>query len=110
MASVGKLTKLGIVTVTTAGTEVKMFGAGPYKKISKIYVRALTANTGDMYIGDVNVDAATQVGIRLDSDQVYEISAGEGSNGGSLLLDVNNIYVDATVSGEKVSVTYYEVG
>lgn len=77
------------VTVTTAGTRVQLSGAST--PIRSICVKALTGNTGKMYVGDVTV--ASSNGYELPKDV-------------SVCLDVNNInliYVDSSVNGEKVS-------
>lgn len=77
------------VSVVTSGTRVQLSGSSV--PIRSICVKALTANTGKMYVGDVTV--TTSNGYELPKDL-------------SICLDVNNInliYIDASVNGESVS-------
>lgn len=77
------------VTVTTAGTRVQLSGSSV--PIRSVCIKALTGNSGKMYIGDVTVSASN--GYELPKDV-------------SACLDINNlnlVYVDASVNGEKVA-------
>ncbi len=78
----------GRVTVTTAGTRVQLSSSSI--PVRSVCVKALTANTGNMLVGDSTVSVSN--GYELPKDL-------------SVCLDVNNlnlVYVDATVNGEKV--------
>lgn len=77
------------VTVTTAGTRVQLSGSSI--PVRSVCIKALNGNTGKMYIGDVTV--ASSNGYEMPKDV-------------SICLDVNNlnlIYVDSSVNGEKVA-------
>ncbi len=77
------------ITVTTAGTRVQLSGSSV--PIRSVCVKALTGNTGKMYVGDITVSSS--IGYELPKDV-------------SICLDVNNlnlIYIDSSVNGEKVS-------
>ncbi len=77
------------VTVTTAGTSVQLSGSSV--PVRSVCIKAMTANTGKMYIGNSSVSAT--VGYELPNDS-------------SICVEVNNlnlIYVDSSVNGEKVS-------
>lgn len=82
----------GQTTVTTAGTEVQLHSGlavnGP------VAIKALPGNTGVMYVGQ-------QAGV-VSSSTGYPLSAGQEvvfNQVGNL----NEIWVDASVNGEKVA-------
>ena len=78
--------------VTTAGTAVQL-SAATQKLSTGLYVRALAANTGKIYVGfSSSVSASTG----------WELSAGE-----TLPIEINRadgVWIDASVSGEGVCV------
>jgi hypothetical protein len=82
----------GQTTVTTAGTEVPLSSSGyPAEMVA---IRALSTNTGKMYIGNDGSGA-------VSSSTGYELSAGDQvvlMNVGAL----DTIMVDASVNGQKV--------
>ena len=100
---------LGIVTVTTAGTPVRLFATAPFGKISSIAVRALDTNTGNIYLGDANVLASTFVGDKIAPDVTKYYAGDSNHGGGTMLISVDSIWIDTSVSGSKVSVTYMEI-
>lgn len=80
----------GQITVTTAGTEVR---GSNVVSLGGFMVRALSTNTGKMYIGNAGNDT-------VSSSTGYELSAGD-----QIFIDVENlneILVDSSVNGEKV--------
>ena len=80
----------GQITVTTAGTEVRATA----QPGTAFLIKALPANTGVMYVGNDGAEA-------VSSTTGYPLSAGE-----YVLLEMNNLnqmFVDASVSGEKVA-------
>ena len=81
----------GQTTVTTAGTAVSL-GSGVVN--GSIMVRALNANTGNMYIGnDGNDDVSSASGFELPADAMVIFE---------YIDKLEDIYVDASVNGEKV--------
>jgi len=79
----------GAKTVTTAGTAETL---GTTLATKSIYIRAKSANTNDVYIGDSAVDKT--------SNQQIILSAND-----SVTLDISDrvtVYVDATTNGEGV--------
>lgn len=79
----------GQVAVSTAGSRVQLSGSSV--PIRSVCIKALTGNTGKMYVGDVTV--ASSNGYEMPKDL-------------SVCLDVNNlnlIYIDASVNGESVA-------
>ena len=81
----------GQTTVTTAGTEVRLATNQPSRGL--VYIRALSANTGKMYIGNDGADA-------VSSSTGYELAAGDQVI--VTLTNLNQLWVDASVNGEKV--------
>lgn len=81
----------GQTTVTTAGTEVILNANQPCRSV---IIKALAANTGIMYVGnagDNTVSSSTGYPLSKDDYVVLEV------------LNLNGIYVDASVNGEKVA-------
>ena len=78
----------GQTTVAAAGTEVVL--ASSQALLSGVTVKAMAANTGYMYVGKNPVTSTT--GFELAAEQ-------------QIFIEVDNladVYVDASVSGEKV--------
>jgi hypothetical protein len=76
--------------VDTAGTEVR----GTTEPGEVFLIKALPANTGVMYVGNDGADA-------VSSSTGYPLSAGD-----YVMLEtknLNQIWVDASVNGEKVA-------
>lgn len=95
------------VTVTTAGTRVQAITDSDYKPTS-IYFEALGTNTGYIYVGLSTVSSTVHIS-RLSAGEGIEIKAdGIGGHGriGSTGIQASAFYVDSSVSGEKVQVTY----
>jgi len=83
----------GQVTVTTAGTEVQI-SASSVPLNNGVFVKALPANTGIMYVGNNGSNA-------ISSSTGYPLDAGEQVF--FQVADLDEIWVDASVSGEKVA-------
>ncbi len=92
------------VTVTTAGTRVPVSATAT--PIQSIIFQAHNTATGRMYIGDSSV-SATQ-GVYITAGQTLTISAEAARNGGGELI-LSDFYVDSSVNGEKVKVSYIKV-
>jgi|SRR3990167_523826 len=87
------LTGGGLKTVTTAGTRVQL--STSESAVKGVIIQAIETNEGYIAYGgsDVVAAAATRKGCVL--------AAGE-----SILLpvhDLNKVYIDSTISGEKIS-------
>lgn len=102
-------------TVTTAGTQIQVTSDTTIKP-SAIYFEALASNTGVIYIGNSDV-SSTSYFARLpipstSSSPSWSITstAVNGRVGGTG-LQLSNFWVDSSVNGDKVQVTYiYEIG
>jgi len=77
----------GQVTVTTAGTSIQ---GGSVALTNGVYVKALGANTGKMYIGYATGDNRT--GYELSADQAVIVQ----------VANLNQLWFDASVNGEKI--------
>lgn len=91
---------LSVVTVATPGTRVQL-SATPVLDSASIIIQADTANTGNVYVGDVTVTSLNGIllppgaAISLDGDEV---------GGNYLQIDADKVYIDAATSGNKVRV------
>lgn len=99
------------LTVTTAATRVQCTADTDIKPAS-IYFEALGTNTGYIYIGLVTVTSAIYI-TRLAPGASFTLasdSVGAVRQGGSD-IQLSSIYIDSSVSGEKVQMTHlYRVG
>lgn len=99
-------------TVTTAGTRVQVNSTAGILPTS-IYFEALGSNTGYIYVGLSDV-ASTLYIARLSAGQGFSLGAEIGSLGyraGGQGLKLSDYWVDSSVNGEKVLVTYmYSTG
>ena len=91
-------------TVATAGTRVQLSTTDLF--VSSLYLEALKTNTGDIFVGDSTVSStaymaciAAREGFNIAADLV------DGANS-KVLINLKNLYVDSSVNGEKVQLTY----
>lgn len=102
------------VTVTTAGTRTRVTTNTSILP-KAVYFEAVGSNTGVIYIGSVAVSSSSYFA-RLpipstSSSPSWSISADEGGRVGSTGIKLSDFYIDSSVSGDKVQVTYiYETG
>lgn len=83
-------------TVATAGTDVVLSTSSvPCKRVT---IEAYRANTGTIAVGGTGVDAAASNGTGMT------LAAGEAVS--MNVSNLNQVYIDATVSGEGVRYTY----
>lgn len=87
--------------VTTAGTAVAL--SATKKLLSKVKVRALTTNTGAIFIGDSTVSASVgyplAAGVEIDLDDLL--------SNNSDVIDLSKIYIDSAVDAEGVAFIYF---
>lgn len=89
----GDTARSGQTTVATAGTAVQLSSTN-VPDMSGVYIKALSTNTGSVYIGNDGADDVT-------SSNGYELEAGESIFINESLL--SKIYVDAANNGDKVA-------
>lgn len=96
-----KLKPLGNVTVTTAGSRVRLTTSDI--PATSIAIVADPLNTLNVYVGDSTVSAST--GFPLAPGDVMPLSA-DRTRGYSEEMMLSDIYVDADTNGNKVRVFY----
>lgn len=94
------------LTVTTAGTRVQCT-ADTGERPTAIYFEAAKTNTGNIYIGLVTVSSTVYITC-LPAGEGFTLSSPRVGNyrSGSAGIQLSDIYVDASVSGEKVQMSY----
>lgn len=87
----------GKQSVTTAGTAVQLSSTSvPCRMVE---IQSVAENTDTIVIGDANVvaTAGSRQGIGLEPNQSVALR----------VTDLNKLYIDAVVSGEKVTYVYF---
>ena len=90
-------------TVTTAATAVTLKSSRTLARW--VTIQALAANTGAICVGGSDVTCASNRGIRLTAGQSFAMIA-VGEKKDTNTYDLFTIYIDASVNGEGVQVTY----
>ena len=81
----------GVITVTTAGEAVRGPDSGP----GEFFIKADPENTGYIYVGNDGAGAVSE-------DSGFKLAASDAPTGVAT-DNLNNIWFDASVSGEKAS-------
>lgn len=91
-------------TVTTAATRVQV--STSHILVTSVYFEALKTNTGVIYVGLSDVSGTVHMsalsageGMNISVDQVAKHTS-------QTMLDLYSFWVDSSVSGEKVQVSY----
>jgi hypothetical protein len=90
------------VIVTTAGTRVPLNATKKY--VNKLWVKALSTNTGLVFLGDVSVSST--ICFQLSAKEEIDLSTIYAKD--NFVIDLNEIYIDSAVNGEGVSIAYFE--
>jgi hypothetical protein len=92
------LRTLPTITVATAGTRVAVLASNPspQKLYSQVIVTADKANTGKIFVGDLNVSATQYTEV---------ITAGQSFTFSGNVIDPARIFVDTDTNGSKVTVS-----
>lgn len=96
-----KLKGLGLVTVTTAGTPVRLSATSVI--VAGLAIRAEANNAGTILLG--NSDVTTAYGAKLNAGDAIDI-AGPNIRGIEEELDLKDIWIDATANNCSVTVLY----
>lgn len=100
-------TKLVPVTlskaITTSGTPEALSASA--LRVVAFSVQSKTGNTGTVHIGDSTVDNSTKPGMLLTEAQLIAFPPKQG-----FYYDLADVYVDVSVNGEGVDVTYWVSG
>lgn len=95
-----KLVSPAQVTVATGGTPSQL--ASTEVRAKALLLIPDADNAGDVWLGDSNVSAANERGALIPSSGLNVDADGDG-------FDLQDFYVDVTVNGDKVSITYFEI-
>ncbi len=82
----------GQTTVTTAGTAVKL--AADQLVNGPVMVKALTTNTGPVYLGNVDGDVSSANGLPLSAGEAQVLT---------YVGNLSSLWVDSAVNGEGVA-------
>lgn len=104
-----------IVTVTVSGTPVQVLGA--HKAAQSVLIQALPNNTGRIVVGFNNTVRANPAGTNPSgpvlaiigaptSNTATPPSANGGNPSAPAAIDLQQFWIDASVSGEGVIVSY----
>jgi hypothetical protein len=85
----GTLKGANVLNVTTAGTRVQL----PNIPCKTVTVIAKRTNTGSIFCGMNTVNNTTVYGVELEQKETYDFD----------VFNANEIWIDASVSGEGVS-------
>lgn len=96
-----KFTPLARITVAAAGTRQAVSASVIYSP--SVLITADSTNTGIIYVGDSSVSSTQGEELAAGQSMAIEGEWVGGTQGEVLLSD---LYVDASVSGDKVRVSY----
>lgn len=94
-------------TVTTAGVPVQTVTDTDIKP-SSVYFEATGSNTGFIYIGLSDVNSSNYIA-RLAAGGNWSLTSdalGTSTRGGGSGLQLSSLYIDSSVNGESVQMTY----
>ena len=95
-----------VVTVTTAGTEVRVSSTDLFVK--KLIVRSAAANTGNMFIGNDGAGAvAITSGLALEPADPPLVIGDLEIGGKDDYINLKDMWVDSSVNGEKLTILYF---
>lgn len=94
-------------TVTASGTREALLSTGSIYdlRVRALRVRALTTNTGNVYIGDATITTTTFSDI-LAPGEVLSLSVDMDEWRAGKALNLAKIFLDVDTSGEGVSFSY----
>lgn len=92
------------VVVTSAGTAVPLFDAT--KAVASIILMTVSDNSGNVYVGDANVDSDN--GTPLKPEKSLDMELPMDANGKMMEIDASQIYIDADTNGNEVRVLWLE--
>lgn len=96
-----------VVTVTTAGTEVRISSTDLWVK--KLIVRPAAANTGNIFLGNDGAGAvALGTGLEFEPADPALVIGDLEIGGKDDLFNLKDMWVDASVNGEKLSILYFQ--
>lgn len=97
-------------TITTAGTRVQV-STDDTILAAAIYCETPRANTGYIYIGGSTVSSSVffhEFAIGKDTWSMSSPTAGSGGRAAGCCFKLSDLYVDSSVNGEKIKITYLQ--
>lgn len=101
-----RLVSVTPVTVTTAGTRVPLSGTS--LKVSYLLIQKHESNTGVIYIGDSTVASSNGIVIGSSLPSLVMSADDTEADEDKAYFDLSEIYIDASVNGDKVRIAYIE--
>lgn len=101
MSRIQNLRSGSTVIVSTGGTPVRLSATPLYVK--SVIVQARTANTDFVYVGDSTAQLQA-----LEPRRSLKVWGDAMDNGTSAKINLQDVWVNANVSGEGVTFTYLE--
>ena len=93
----------GVKAVTTAGTAEVMVASATFTKSVIIQGKKVGGdNTGNVFVGDSNLDASVAEGVELTPGQSLSFDAPDERT----VLDLNQFYIDSDTSADGVVFLY----
>jgi hypothetical protein len=95
-----------VVTVTTAGTAVRMSSSD--LRVKKLIVRPAAANTGNIFIGNDGAgDVDVSTGLAMEPADPALVLGDVEIGGVEDSINLKDMWVDSSVNGEKLTVLYF---
>jgi len=90
-------------SVTTAGTRVQLSTDSSIRS-GYIVIQALSTNSGKIFLGGTTVSSSN--GLTLSASASVTLNA-EAIKGGARIYRLSDFYIDSSVNGEGVNITYF---
>lgn len=98
--------KSGVITVTTAGTEVRFSSTDLFVK--KLIVRPAAANTGNIFLGNDGAGAvAITSGLAMEPADPPLVIGDLEIGGRDDTFNLKDLWIDSSVNGEKLTYIYF---
>ena len=95
-----------VVTVTTAGTEVRVSSTDLW--VHKVIMRPLAANTGNIFVGNNGSDVVgIGSGLHFEPADPALVIGDLEIGGKDDMFNLKNMWVDSSVNGEGISILYF---
>lgn len=75
--------------------------------VLSVIIQARDTNTGDIYIGDSNVNASSKIGTKLAAGKTFALNP-SSVEGGLEEINLKGIFFDGGTTNDEISVSYME--
>lgn len=93
------------VVLASAGTAQQIQTAD--NPVISVIIQARPTNTGDIWVGDANVLASAERGVRLEAGKTFAVNP-SSVTGELEQINLAGIWFDGGTSSDEISVTYLE--